>query len=408
MLGIVPGVIHYQLPDSWIAYDSATVEKPLLEAKAAILALRAIPFQRRLVSDLLDMQLKMEVAGTSRIENASFIGDELDQAIRAETPEELHTRSQRQANAATRAYSWVAEQPDDRPISSQLIKELHRIIVTGCDDDHCDPGGLRRKDQNVTFGSPRHRGVLGGPECDSAVDQLARQASTTFNEHDPLVQALALHYHFAAMHPFLDGNGRTARALEALMLKRAGLKDVMFVPTSNFYYDEKDAYLTALSEVRHRRHDLTPFLRFALGGLLKEVSRLTKLLRDAVSKELYRGFMAELFVRLESTRKRVILRRQLELLSLLLDKEKPVDWRRFVAEANHLYTKHKDRSAAITRDVSKLLALDAVKVEWDQAGQGWPLISVNLDWPSTITETEFFEKIKELPKSKDYSFLTKP
>ena len=65
-------------------------------------------------------------------------------------------------------------------------------------------------------------------------------------------------------------------------------------------------------------------------------------------------------------------------------------------------------SAAITRDVSKLLALDAVKVEWDQAGQGWPLISVNLDWPSTITETEFFEKIKELPKSKDYSFLTKP
>ena len=408
MLGIVPGVIHYQLPDSWIAYDSATVEKPLLEAKAAILALRAIPFQRRLVSDLLDMQLKMEVAGTSRIENASFIGDELDQAIRAETPEELHTRSQRQANAATRAYSWVAEQPDDRPISSQLIKELHRIIVTGCDDDHCDPGGLRRKDQNVTFGSPRHRGVLGGPECDSAVDQLARQASTTFNEHDPLVQALALHYHFAAMHPFLDGNGRTARALEALMLKRAGLKDVMFVPTSNFYYDEKDAYLTALSEVRHRRHDLTPFLRFALGGLLKEVSRLTKLLRDAVSKELYRGFMAELFVRLESTRKRVILRRQLELLSLLLDKEKPVDWRRFVAEANHLYTNHKDRPAAITRDVNKLLALDAVKVEWDQAGKGWPLISVNLDWPSTITETEFFEKIKKLPKSKDYSFLTKP
>ena len=192
------------------------------------------------------------------------------------------------------------------------------------------------------------------------------------------------------------------------MLKRAGLKDVMFVPLSNFYYDEKDAYLAALSEVRYRRHDLTPFLRFALGGLLKEVSRLTKLLRDAVSRELYRGFMAELFVRLESTRKRVILRRQLELLSLLLDKEKPYDWWRFVAEANHLYTKHKDRRAAITRDVSKLLALDAVKVEWDQAGQGWPLISVNLDWPSTITETEFFEKIKELPKSKDYSFLTKP
>lgn len=118
-------------------------------------------------------------------------------------------------------------------------------------------------DQNVTFGSPRHRGVLGGSECHSAMDRLAQQASTRFRDHDELVQALALHYHFAAMHPFLDGNGRTARALEALMLKRAGLKDVMFVPMSNFYYDNKEAYLSALAEVRKGAHDLTPFLTFA-------------------------------------------------------------------------------------------------------------------------------------------------
>ena len=193
------------------------------------------------------------------------------------------------------------------------------------------------------------------------------------------------------------------------MLERAGLKDVMFVPMSNFYYGEKNTYLAALSEVRHRRHDLTPFLTFALGGLSKEVSRLTKLLRDAVSKELYRGLMHELFVRLESTRKRVIVRRQLELLRLLLDKEETVEFRRFLLEARHLYTKHKDQPSAIARDLSRLLDLGAVKIDWDQAlGPDRSLISVNLDWPSTITDTEFFEKIKKLPKSKDYSFLTKP
>lgn len=407
MLGIVTGAIQYQLPDSWIAYDREAIDRPLLAAKAAILALQAIPFQRRWVRELQDVQLKLEVAGTSRIENASFVGDELERAIRAQTPEELHTRSQRQANSAVRAYEWVKAQPDDRPISPLLIKELHGIIVTGCDDDHCDPGGLRRMDQNVTFGSPRHRGVLGGPECDCAVDRLARQASTTFREHDPLIQALALHYHFAAMHPFLDGNGRTARALEALMLKRAGLKDVMFVPMSNFYHDNKEAYLAALAEVRKGRHDLTPFLTFALGGLVGEVSRLTKLLRDAVLRELYRNLMTELFVRLESTRKRVIVRRQLDLLRLLLEKQEPVAWRRFVDEAKHLYTKHKDRPSAIARDISKLEALGAVEVKWPLLQEG-PLISVNLDWPSTITETEFFERIKRLPKSKGYSFLTKP
>ena len=54
----------------------------LLDAKAAILALRAIPFQRRWVTELQAIQLKMEVAGTSRIENAEFVGDELEVAFR--------------------------------------------------------------------------------------------------------------------------------------------------------------------------------------------------------------------------------------------------------------------------------------------------------------------------------------
>ena len=87
-----------------------------------------------------------------------------------------------------------------------------------------------------------------------------------FPQHDLLIQALALHYHFAALHPFLDGNGRTARAVEALMLQRAGLRDSLFIAMSNYYYDEKEAYLTKLKEVREREHDLTPFLHFGLKG----------------------------------------------------------------------------------------------------------------------------------------------
>lgn len=51
------------------------------------------------------------------------------------------------------------------------------------------------------------------------------------------------------MHPFLDGNGRTARAVEALMLQRAGLRDALFIAMSNYYYDEKTVYLAALAEV---------------------------------------------------------------------------------------------------------------------------------------------------------------
>jgi hypothetical protein len=47
-----------------------------------------------MVEELQNIQLKMEVAGTSQIEGAEFAGNELDVAIKAETPEELLTRSQ--------------------------------------------------------------------------------------------------------------------------------------------------------------------------------------------------------------------------------------------------------------------------------------------------------------------------
>ncbi len=68
------------------------------------------------------------------MEGAEFTERELDAALR-ETPEQLRTRSQRQARAAVRAYRWISEIPPDRPVDEILIREIHRKIVTGADDD---------------------------------------------------------------------------------------------------------------------------------------------------------------------------------------------------------------------------------------------------------------------------------
>ena len=404
MIGSLPKIIHYILPTHWIRYRKEEVADRLLHAKAAILALRAIPYQRRWVTELQAIQLKLEIAGTSRIENAEFVGDELEVAVQADTAEQLRTRSQKQAHAALKAYRWVARVADDQPVSVAVIKQIHRLIVTGCDDDHCPPGVLRTGDQNVTFGTPRHRGVLGGAQCEYALAGLARELSTSFRVHDPLVQAMAAHYHFAAMHPFLDGNGRTARALEALMLQRAGLKDILFVPMSNFYHNEKSAYLAALLDVRQLGHNLTPFLQFALRGVESEVRRLMELIRRAVSKEVFRSFVSGLFVRLESSRKRVIVKRQLQLLNHLLDKDGGVNWTTLVPEVRGRYESRKHPVAALGRDVTRLADLGAVSINPVRDARGSGIhISVNLDWPSTITETEFFERLKTLPRSKSHS-----
>jgi Fic family protein len=394
-------MIQYEIPQRWIAYDGLAIAGALVEAKSAVLSLRTIPYQRRWVEGLQQIQLKREVAGTSRIEGAEFTERELDAAMR-ETPAQLVTRSQKQAHAAVQTYRWIATLPPDRPIDADLIRMIHRRIVTGADDDHCPPGQLRQRDQNVTFGAPRHRGVEGGEECERAFDHFTRALGREFRDHDPLVQALAAHYHLAAMHPFVDGNGRTARALEALMLQRAGLRDASFIPMSNYYYDEKTAYLGALAEVRQRGHDLTPFLVFALRGVTLQSQRLLTEIQHEISKGLFRNLMLDLFSLLKTPKKRVIAERQLEILKLLLEVEW-MEWHEVIRRTSSAYATLGTPLKALMRDVNSLAALGAVKVEG--LGEGRYRLGVRLEWPTEITETAFFEKLKQLPKAKTHSFL---
>lgn len=394
--------IPYETPRHWIFYDPGAIQNELLGAKAALLALTQIPYQRSWADQLQQIQLKREVAGTSRIEGAEFTERELDAAMR-ETPEQLETRSQRQAACALATYRWIAKVEADRPVSESLVCEIHRRIVDGCDDDHCPPGRLRGRDDNVTFGTPRHRGVEGGDECDTALRQLCEAARTVFREHDPLVQALALHYHFAAMHPFLDGNGRTARAMEALMLQRVGLRDTLFIAMSNYYYEEKPNYLMALSETRALNHDLTPFLKFALKGIEKQCSRLFSEIRLQVARALYRNTVTDLFGRLRSPRKRVMSDRHVQLLQLLLDNDNQTLAE--IGKRTSGFYKVRNPRKALLRDLAYLINLEAISAK-RPADAGQLMFSINLDWPTQITETEFFKRVKEMPKAKVYGFLS--
>lgn len=400
--------IRYELPQNWIRYDFASVANGLLEAKATLLALTSIPYQRSWADELQRIQLKREIAGTSRIEGAEFTEGELDAAL-SETPGQLETRSQRQAAAAVATYRWIASLPQDAPVDGALIREVHRRIVLDCDDDHCAPGQLRGPDQNVTFGAPRHRGAEGGAQCEAAFNGLVQAAQTVFKGHDPLVQALALHYHLAAMHPFLDGNGRTARAVEALLLQRTGLRDTLFIAMSNYYYEEKTAYLDALAQVRAAGHDLTPFLQFALQGVERQCKRLVAEIALNVKKVLFRSTMTDLFGRLESPRKRVMTERQVKILNLLLDAGE-LGIGEYVRLVRHFY-EVKNWKKAMNRDVEYLHGLGAMRFLSREREltefihQTW-FIGVNLDWPTQITETEFFARAKQLPKGKVHGFLS--
>ncbi len=393
--------ILYEIPDGWIRYDARAIVGELADAKAAVLALDAMPYQRSWADRMQEIELKREIAGTSRIEGAEFTDRELDQALADETPEQALTRSQKQARAAKRAYLWIAELPDDLPVDQDLIRDVHRHMITGCDDDHCPPGELRGADQNVAFGQPRHRGVDGGALCKKALDKLSDAVRGEFPGHDPFVQALALHYHLAAMHPFLDGNGRTARALEAVLLRRSRLKRELFIAMSNYYYDEKHVYLATLAEVRASAYDLTAFLKFGLRGIAVQCQRLLAEIRIELEKVLFRDVMHQMFSRLRTTRKRVMAKRQLEILSVLLDRELAGVGELF-SLLHSSYGMLRAPEKAYIRDLAYLLQLGAIREGFFDSRI---YVSARLEWATEITETKFFEEMNRLPKAKTIAAL---
>ena len=383
----------YTLPQRWVYYETAAILDQLVEARSAAGVLNRLPYLQQWIEQVHEEQLRLEAAGTSRIEGAEFSDQEQEVALASQVPPQMDlTHSQRQLRAADATYRWLRSQPTDQPVTPDFVLDIHRHMVTGCDDDQCEPGALRPTGWNVTYETPRCRGAQGGDQCQVAFNGLCTAIADEFRHHDRIIQALAAHYHIGAMHPFGDGNGRTARALEALMLRQAGVSNLVMVSLSNYYYEHKDGYLAALSESRQKGHDLTPFLRFALPAVSARCNAVAASIADHNKRTLFRQFAQSLFGKLRSPRRRALAERQLHLLESLLDSptleiRNLID--RTIDEYNHL--KYPDR--AWVRDFIHLREIGAITIP--EKG----VITLNLDWPQELSESELLHRYENLPSA---------
>ena len=386
------------MPGNWISYSVVEVAQPLVEARTAAQILNRLPYLSQWIEQAREEQLRLEAAGTTRIEGAVFSESEQEQAL-AHDPQPIAdlTHSQRQLRCANEAYRWIASLPANRPVNADLILSIHRRMVTGCDDDHCEPGAIRRSDVEATFGVPPCRGARGGEELAEALDLLVAAISREYRDHDRIIQAIAAHYQLGAMHPFGDGNGRTARATEAYMLRAAGVNDQVFVSLSNYYYEHQDRYLEALYETRRRGHDLTPILKFALGAIASQCNRLADEVLNQNKRVLCREFAQSLFGKLRSQRRRALGERQLAIIRTLLDAgQMPLS--ELASRIRHQYADLKYPNRALFRDLNGLLALDALEFEDRQ-------ISIDLDWPQKFSESELLERFEKMPSASSHRSL---
>lgn len=127
------------------------------------------------------------------------------------------------------------------PISEWVVKNLHRLILKTIDDENA---GVYRQ-ENVLISGASHR----PPQhflIKEQMEQLIDNYNNQWQNLHPIHRAALLHGEFVKIHPFVDGNGRTARLIMNLELMRCGYPPAIIkAEIRSSYYDALDlAHIT--------------------------------------------------------------------------------------------------------------------------------------------------------------------
>ena len=104
--------------------------------------------------------------------------------------------------------------------------------------------------------------------------ELLEWWNTDSKSLSPVISSAILHYRFEDIHPFADGNGRTGRALALWDLYRRKFDSHYLFSIDEYYWEDRPAYYTALSQVREAGGDLTQWLEYSARGLLSTLERV--------------------------------------------------------------------------------------------------------------------------------------
>jgi len=159
---------------------------------------------------------------------------------------------------------------DGKRITENNILSIHSMLTKETLENNSDGG--RYRNRYVVVGNRLTGKIIFKPPTNEDVPQLMKALVEWLNseaakELDSVIEAGIVHYEFVRIHPFVDGNGRTARVLATLILYLRGFDSKQFFCLDDYYDSNRQAYYRALQSVDQETIDLTEWLEYFVMGV---------------------------------------------------------------------------------------------------------------------------------------------
>jgi Fic family protein len=292
--------ISFQLNLRALDWDAWSL---LGEIRASVRQIASVALRPKTANALHRLYLAKGVRATTAIEGNTLSEDEvrkvLDNELSLPPSKEYLGREVRNIEQACEAIWKEAVSGAESRLNPEKIKQFNRWVRQGLptETDDAPPGEVR----TYSVGVGSYRGAP-AEDCEHLLHRLCEWLADPKFAGPPshstefaVIHSIIAHLYLAWIHPFADGNGRTARLVEFDILINAGFPTPCAHLLSNHYNETRTEYYRQLDYASKSKGDVGPFLRYAIQGLVDGLQAQLKEIGHEQLDIAWRNFVHEHF-----------------------------------------------------------------------------------------------------------------